>query len=144
MSCDFPLSVQITRTGAPLEINDRASMELVEWVTPDAQRREHDVRGTFQAGGLLISSVPDVASLSGAVRCMGATWVEVVAAANDLRAALNQFSYSITESVDGVVTTYTKCRPTGLTMTTPLTQAVINRRAVFAFSINYHPNIVEA
>lgn len=142
--CDIDLSVVVS--GDALDLNNGVSLVLVEWNTPDAPRRERDVRGPYQAGGALVLSVPDVATITGVVRAQGANWTACVAAANAVRLAFNQFSYTITETVEGVVTTYTKCRPTGIQMVGGIDATKVRRaRAEFAFSIDYHPNVpVEA
>ncbi len=119
---------------------------MAEWLTPDAPERKDVVEGVYQPGGRLRTSVPGIATLSGVVRCEDpGDWAGVCTLADQIRAAFRQRSFTITETTGGRVTTYTRCQPTGLTLIGGITADKIEGGwGEFSFSIDYHPNVVEA
>lgn len=106
----IPHSVVVSQSGGDLDIT-AGDYELVIWNPPALEYRVHEVQGRYQAGSRLVSAVPDVATIGGVFRCKGAAWTAVDAAIADLYAALGQFEYTVTTTLDGVVETFENCQP---------------------------------
>lgn len=109
------LSYVVSRTGADLNLNGGASHKIELWHVPEVRWRRRTVTGSFQAGELITAAVPEAQVLPATVLCLGGTWDEVDAAENEMRVALQQFSYAITITTGGVVYQYAQCQPADIT-----------------------------
>lgn len=132
------ISVQVERPYplSPLELNDHVAFELVEWseALPGEWERS-TVKGAYQDGRVLVNATRGVSQIVGAVRVLGATWSQQQANLAALFAALGQFTFDITQELDGVTRTYA-CEPADITIAGTLDPfAVARSRQVYALSI---------
>lgn len=103
-------SVVISQPGADLNITS-GGWEMVLWSPPSLEPETRVISGPYQAGERLRSWKPAAQIIGGVFRAKGSNWAAVEARRNDLYVALQQFSYTVTVTVGGVVETFTHCQP---------------------------------
>lgn len=137
------ITVSVTISGSAIDLHDQTTYELVEWNAPGITWRLTEVEGDYQPGSRVVRAVPDTSTIAGVVRVKGANVAAVASAAQDLMEALAQFSYTVTEVIDGVTTTYTGCRPADVTPAGGVDARKLSRgRAEYALSIRCDPRSV--
>lgn len=134
-------------SGSPSSINlhDRTRFELVEWAIPGITYRLTEIAGEYQPGSILVNAVRDTATLSGVVRVLGTSEANLRINIRLLFRALSQFSYSLTETIEGNTETYRRCRPANLDAIGGQDWDVLRgmHRQAYQFSIRCHPRTVE-
>jgi hypothetical protein len=106
-------SLKVSRpTGGALELNDHDNFELARpLIRPGVTYARRAVTGDNQPGEILIGAVRAVATLAFRIRIKAGTWSAAGTLADTLFSALGQFSYTITETTEGVTTIYSRCQP---------------------------------
>lgn len=115
MSDLFDLSVAVSTPGAPIELNDGVEFELAAWNPPIQQVSRTTESGPYQSGEVLIAAARTAGTISAVVRVLGSTWPAQQANVASLFSALSQWSFVITESVEGVARIY-ECMPTDIAL----------------------------
>lgn len=107
------LSVTISRSSTPLEINNRTSYEIPEggWTPIGKTHRLNELEGENNPGSVLLGYVADTATINGVVRVLATSEASLRSRISALFDAMSQRSYTITETIDGQSTIYTGCRP---------------------------------
>lgn len=99
-----PLLIYPNRAQGPFWISGAAGDEVDE---PDfVYRYNYAPDSAYVAGKVLLAAVLDQATLPAVVRVLGTSATDLATKKAELRAALGQFSYSITLSLNGVASTF--------------------------------------
>lgn len=107
------MSLLVSRSSTPLELNNRTSYEIPEggWTPPGRSHRLNEIEGENNPGSVLLGFVADTSTISGVVRVLASSETTLRARISALFDAMSQRSYSITETINGQPTIYTGCRP---------------------------------
>jgi len=107
---DLAVSLTVSRPTTPLELEQPGTSRVVS-VGPGSMSRRREVAiSPFVDGEFLISSVKDVVNIALAVRFFGATHAALKANVEAALAAFDQFSYTLTLTLEGEVSTWS-CEP---------------------------------
>jgi hypothetical protein len=106
------ITLTISRTavavpGLPLTINDSGTgtYVLVSFGPGSKQRDNSYARSRWLDGGQLVSTRTDIVTMDLAVQVRGSTTQAIIDAAEVLDQALNQYAYTLTQSISGALTT---------------------------------------
>lgn len=111
---DLDVQISILHPGGEVVI-DEAPYELVGFGPGGRSWRRTFVEGRYQHGRALVGAVLDTRTLVVHVRVRGASWAAVTEAYETLAAAVSQFTYYVTATVEGETTIY-DCEPGDIAM----------------------------
>lgn len=136
----YTQSLRVSLPGDPdhLELNLGDNIRIVEWNPPlPVSYRETFAESEHQAGRKMLTSVPDMVMLTGAVRVYGSDWSNQQAWVASLIGALTQWEFTLTEVLDGVTRAWLCERAKTITLGEGgLDPFGVNRaRQVYAFQI---------
>jgi len=139
----FSLSIEVSTPSTALEINDHEAFEIVEWNPPIQEVSRVVVDGPYQSGRRLISATRGPVTLTGVVRVLGEDWQAARDNAESLFSALSQFSFTLTESIEGEDTVY-DCEPADISLASGLDGFQVARgRHEYVLSIPCSRAVVE-
>ncbi|WP_061960654.1 hypothetical protein [Demequina flava] len=105
------LTTTLPAPDGAVDFNDHTRFELLTRPNPGQRWRRESGTGRYVPGEALIVAVQDTAVLRFSVRVLGGTWADHTLNTQLMERALSRFSYSLTDVVEGVTRTWTRCQP---------------------------------